>query len=159
MQIARFLEPHPSTYRPAIDVDATLWPLVVVRYDGVTSPEDWERMFARYRELHTRGERFYNLNDARRSGVPSAVERAVIGRHTRSIEVPTRNLLIGACTVLDNALIRGALTAIHWLAPPAYPTAVVASVAEGHVVAAAIIEKDGLQVHPDHAKLLRANAR
>jgi hypothetical protein len=159
MRLARPEEPPTAVSKPAIDVDAALWPLVVIRYDGKTTPADWERMFAIYRELHRRGERFYTLNDGRCSGVPSAVERAVIGRHTLATEAVTRKLLIATCIVIDNALIRGALTAIHWLAPPAYSTTVVASVAEGYVVAAEAITKDGKELHPEHARLVRSGGR
>jgi hypothetical protein len=114
-----------------IRVSDELWPLVVITYPSRTEPDDWEAMFDAMRRIHERRARFYTLHDATRSGVPSAVERAVIGRHTLATEAVTRKLLIATCIVIDNALIRGALTAIHWLAPPAYSTTVVASVAEG----------------------------
>jgi hypothetical protein len=57
---------------------------------------------------------------------------------------------LGSCIVLESAITRGALTAIHWLAPPAYPIAIVGTMPEGYAASARDMEKAGLTLHADH---------
>jgi hypothetical protein len=138
-----------------IDVSEGLWPLVVIRYPGETDPSDWEAMFAAIARIHRKKERFYTLHDASRSGVPSAIERAVIGRHTRTLEAESKRLLVGSCIVLESSLIRGALTAIYWIVPSIPKSTLVGTLPEGFAAAAQQMKAEGLTLSPQHEARLR----
>jgi hypothetical protein len=133
-----------------IRVSDELWPLVVITYPSRTEPDDWEAMFDAMRRIHERRARFYTLHDATRSGVPSAVERAVIARNTEALAGAVQRLLTGSCIVLESALVRGALTAMYWVAPSIPRSTLVANLPQGYYTAANEMKAAGLTLHPMH---------
>jgi hypothetical protein len=140
--------------KPAIEVDDTMWPLVVIRYNGPRTEADWHAMFAAYDRMHTRRERFATINDTTSSPLPSAVERSMIGEHAKRHEDATRRYLVATCMVIENAIMRGALTAIHWVYRPAYKLFICATLHEAYVVAARELREEGIALHPQHARLI-----
>jgi hypothetical protein len=140
--------------KPGIEVDDTMWPLVVIRYNGPRTDADWHAMFAAYDRIHARRERFATINDTTNAPLPSAVERAMIGEHAKGHDDATRRYLVATCMVIENAIMRGALTAIHWVYKPHYNLFICATLREAYVVAARQLQAEGIAVHPSHARLI-----
>lgn len=128
-----------------ISTDTSAWPLVIVTFRGTPRDEDWEAMFAAYDEWYRRREPFHVVNDTfALEGVPNAAQRKLIAEQAREHERMSRKWVVGSATVVRNALIRGALTAITWLAPPAYELTLCGSRAEAIKVAERALARRGL---------------
>src|SRR5262245_41701983 len=107
-----------------------MWPLVIIRYNGPRTEADWRAMFAAYERIHARRERFLTINDTTNSSLPPAVERSLVGKHAKEHEEATRRYLVATCMVIESAVMRGALTAIHWVYQPRYKLFICATLQE-----------------------------
>jgi hypothetical protein len=65
-----------------------------------------------------------------------------------------REMELGLAMVVPNAIIRGAFTAYHWLAPPSYPTAMVPRAVDAHDSISKWLKDAGRPV-PDRASFVR----
>jgi hypothetical protein len=140
--------------KPAIEVDEELWPLVTIRYHGPRSEADWEAMFATYARMHARRERFVTINDTTNSTLPSALERALIGKYAKEYEVASKRDLVATCMVIESTVMRGVLTAIHWVYHPGYKFFVCGTMREAYATTARQLRAEGIPIHPGHASLL-----
>lgn len=87
---------------------------------------------ARIDALYRRGERFATLVDTRRmEAMPTAADRGFLAEwQNRTVELILRYNVINV-TVVDSALMRGALSAMNWLFPPPNEQLVVADLDAG----------------------------
>ena len=109
-----------------------LAPLVVFTIHGDMSVDDIDAMFASWREVFARKERFVSLSDARGAkSMPSAKERARVAEGIRSIEALSVQYSLGNATIVSSPLLRGAMTAIEWVQKPKVPSAYFGSLIEG----------------------------
>lgn len=130
-------------------MDTSSWPLVVVAFRGAPGDEDWAAMFAAYEEWYRRRQPFHVVNDtAGLYAVPNAAQRKLIAEKAREHEGMSRKWIVGSATVVSSALVRGALTAITWLAPPVYHLTLCASLDEAMRVARLALERRGIRVPP-----------
>lgn len=98
------------------------WPLIVVTLADGLSDEDNDRMFAEWSAILGRREKFVAITDARTvRHVGSAKQRKQTADWMRSIDDQVRRYSLGHATILSNALVRGALTALSWLHKGAAP--------------------------------------
>ncbi|HSC87827.1 MAG TPA: hypothetical protein VLC09_11175 [Polyangiaceae bacterium] len=104
-----------------IAIDLTLWPIVRTTPQGRLSDDDWEQMFREFERLWRRGERFMTITDTRFSNNPTSKQRQRIGQWIRDNNDSARHCTIGAITIVESVIVRGALTVIDWLAQPNYP--------------------------------------
>lgn len=83
-------------------------------------------------EIFQRRERYVSLTDTTAvDGLPDARVRASIGQWLKTIEERAKRYQVANALVIASPLTRGALTAVHWLAPPPVPTTVCATLMEG----------------------------
>jgi hypothetical protein len=102
-------------------VDDSRWPLLTVVWRGSVSNEEFtaylgalDRNLARTKEARTRTA---ILMDARGAAATSSVQRKMQADWMKANEHECRRYCAGFAFVLDSAFVRGALTAILWLAP------------------------------------------
>ncbi len=139
-----------------IVVDDALWPLVIVTFRSFAADADWRAMFARYREFYARGERFHVVNDgvSFRAAL-SASQRKLIADEARAHEADSRKWVLGGATVVANAVMRGFVTAITWVAPPVYKLTIHATLAEAVDEAFATFDAKRIPI-PEAARAYRA---
>lgn len=113
--------------RPSV-VDSSRFPLVILQLPSTIDAATIEQLTREQAKVFERGRQFVSIVDLRRvSSVPNATVRQRLGDYTRSIEAPSQRYQLANAIVIDNPLIRAALSAIHWIAPPPVPTQVVAT--------------------------------
>lgn len=105
-----------------IVIDLALWPIVRCTPYGRPSDEDLDGLFREYERLWRRGERFLTITDLRFSQNVSGKQRQRIGEWIRENSEAARHCTVGAVVIVESMLVRGALTAINWIAQPEYPT-------------------------------------
>jgi hypothetical protein len=102
-------------------VDESMWPIVVFTVGETTTDDDWRRMFATYDEIYKRHQLFHTITDGMSiKSFPTSAQRKLIADLSREHEARSRRWCVGGATVLPNAVARGVVTAVTWLAPPVY---------------------------------------
>lgn len=117
---------------PLLEVEARAWPFVITVLPATLSEDFTTRYFAKQAEFLQRAQPWVHLVDIRPlCRIPDARIRALIGEHTKRLEHLSARYNRGTALVLESPLARGVLTAIHWISPPTYRFASVATPAEG----------------------------
>jgi hypothetical protein len=121
-----------STRKTGIEFETRYFPLIVVTLEEQISEEDYTRLFAQWEAVLARKERFGALTDARRvkERAPPK-QRAMIAEWTKKIEPRVMAYSVGHTTVIESAIIRGAMTAVEWLHKPKVPSAYFPTLREG----------------------------
>ncbi len=102
--------------------------LIVAHFPEDPTVEAVEEFFARMsKNLDKRQRTALVVNALAVRRAPIAV-REVASRFLKENRGNLRSVMAGQATVLASPLIRGALTAIHFVAPPGYPTKTFADV-------------------------------
>ncbi|NUO53021.1 MAG: hypothetical protein HOV80_29595 [Polyangiaceae bacterium] len=102
--------------RGGFEIDESAFPLVFINVAEGADVAQLEQFFAAYERMLSRNEPFVNVTDVSRVRArPDALVRKRLAEWTRSIEPRVVRLSKGDARVVDNALIRGAMTAISWL--------------------------------------------
>jgi len=136
-------------------MDDAMWPLVVVTFSTSTSDDDWRRMFRVYERYYARGQRFHVVNDGlavKGAIVPS--QRKIIAESARAHEDMSRRWCLGGATVVGNTIARGVVTAITWVAPPAYKLTFHPTLADAADEAIRTLGKHGIAI-PEVVKAYR----
>jgi hypothetical protein len=121
------------------------WPLLRFEMIGTPSEKDWVGMFAVYDQAYARNERFVALNDATKlSSAPTAAVRKRVASLAKAHEPQSKRWMIHSATVVSNPLLRGAMTALNWLAPPVYKQTVHATALEAVNALVTSLEREGL---------------
>ena len=120
---------------PAMDalreVDDEGWPFVVSVMPAVPDERFFLRYFQRQRSMFERKQRWVHLVDTRAVvKLPDPRVRHVITQHTDELTQLSRQFNVGTAVVIAHALVRGIMTALHWVSPPRHPFSVVATPAE-----------------------------
>jgi hypothetical protein len=116
----------------AITFEDASFPLVEVCFrDGHTNA-DWAWMLQQFEELFA-GQRRYTLllDSSRLSHAPSAQARRDIADWQNAHAANTARWCLGASIYISSSMIRGALTAMNWLAPQVVPFDYPSSLADG----------------------------
>lgn len=116
----------------AIFVDDSLWPVVVMRIVGTMTETDIDAHFdLTTPSLCSRG-RFASVIDGREAELPrfDAAVRHRLSAGLRKVRPMLLGNLMCECYVIDSGMARGIITAVWWVAPPAWPASVTASVGE-----------------------------
>src|SRR5689334_13721690 len=117
-----------------IDFDVSAMPVLIASSFGVITEQlaresfHWLHQFAT--ETHARGEHYVTIVDARGAGRPSAVVRGLISELLDKLRKAAPGVELQTLFVMENALIRGALTAIIWISRSAWKPMIVASWAD-----------------------------
>jgi hypothetical protein len=97
-------------------IDESAFPLVFINVSEGAEVAQLEEFFAAYERMLARNEPFANVTDVSRvRSRPNALVRQRLAEWTRSIESRVVRLSKADARIVNNALIRGAMTAIGWL--------------------------------------------
>jgi hypothetical protein len=115
--------------------DESAFPLVAVSFDGTSTDAEIDALIGLFdrctaRSLRTR-RRVAFVFDARKAHVVTAAQRRRVGEWMMQNDASSRATCAGFAFVIPSAIVRGALTAILWIAPMPAPHRVVADIGEG----------------------------
>jgi len=109
------------------------WPLLVALSPKLYDRAEVEQMQSSFERYFRRAERYALITvSPRGSTPPGANERKAIAEWANSPRVReySKQLCVGSASVMENALMRGALTAMMWIWTPASPHKAVSTVDE-----------------------------
>ncbi len=135
------------------EFDSAGAPLVVCTFHATPTAEDCGQIATAYRELFARKRRLCFISDVRAMSLPSARDRQAIARLLETIDADLETYSAGAVVVLRSGLLRGAMTAIRWIAKPVTPEIFVGTLAEAADEAEALMRGANLDIN------LQARAR
>lgn len=125
------------------------WPFVMSELPSRLDEAGLERFMAIHDGLLARQQPYVTLTDCTAiAEIPNAAVRRRIGEWNKKIEADIRRYNIATAIVISNGLVRGALTALQWLAPPPQPTEVVARPYEGARFLLQQMQRHGMAVTP-----------
>jgi hypothetical protein len=129
----------------SVEVDSASWPIVLVRPRGELSELQYQQMFRAIEALWARKEKFLTITDTRRSGAGSARQRQLIGDWMKTHEEQSNLYSMGSIIIVSSAVVRGAMTAINWIAQPKVPSHFVSSPREAAEHARKFLLASGLR--------------
>jgi hypothetical protein len=130
-------------------LDTRHWPLVTLTLPSDMADLDLEGLGRSQDAVFARREKYVSLTDTSSvASVPNAKVRSRIAEWTKSIEPLSKRYQVANALVVPNPLVRGVLTAVHWLAPPVVPTLVCATVGEGLAFLVEHAKTAGLAIEP-----------
>jgi len=101
------------------------------------------------RESEASGEKSYQITDfTRMHTIPPATERKFAGDWMKRTVQLQRTASVGAANVTPSTILRGLVTAVHWLQPPPTPTVFVATRKEALAAALKRLEEARVVVPP-----------
>jgi hypothetical protein len=105
-----------------IEFDSSKEPVYVVRYVGSFSDDQWcEHIDGFMRILGQKRPYAAVIDNSASKQAPNAAQRQAMSRWLRLNAVGLKTFCRGVAFVHASSFVRGALTAIHWVAPPPYP--------------------------------------
>ena len=114
----------------AITIDRSEFPILIVRYRGAPTTDEFGQYLDRLSAVYREGNRFAMIFDSSDAESPPATQRKMqadwILKHERLIHT----LNVGTAFVVPSVVLRGALTAIFWLQPLPCPHFVCAELNE-----------------------------
>ncbi len=128
----------------SISIDDSLWPLRVVRFVGVATPEQFDHFLEEAAEGLRQGERLVSILDITRGGVPTPELRQRQTEWLREYDALLREFQLGVAFVITSPLIRLALSAIFYFRPMPVPYVVTAQMSDAVLWAISHFEKQGL---------------
>lgn len=127
-----------------IEVDTSAWPVVFITPRGAASDAQYLEMFRTIEGLWKREEKFLTITDTRFTSVGDARQRQLIGDWVKKNDELASKYSLGSIIILASALVRGAMTAINWIAQPRNPSIYVGSPDEAYDRARRILVVNGL---------------
>ena len=128
--------------------DVSMWPLAIITMPPVTTIEDITYMQACYEHLFAAPDRHALIVDSTKIvRVPDAAMRRDLKAFEDSRRDEARAKNIGSAVVIQNALVRGAYTALRWISPQPAPNKAFGTVREAARWCIEGIESEG-QVVP-----------
>jgi hypothetical protein len=128
--------------------DISMWPLAVITMPPVTTPADIAYMQECYERIFAAPVRHALIVDATTIvRVPDAALRRQLKAFEDSRRQAAQEKNIGSAVIIQNALVRGAYTALRWISPQPAPNKAFATMEEAARWCVEGIEKDG-QVVP-----------
>lgn len=131
-----------------IRFDTTRFPVVVTRFpEHPVQDADLAAMLAALEQVLSSGARSFQITDLSRIGAMApASQRKLSGEWTTRTYALQKRASVGGCLVITSALVRGLVTAIHWLKEPPNPVTTVATFEEAWRVAESALERAGLEL-------------
>lgn len=133
--------------RGVVETNLTRWPLVVTTLAGKLTLEDAEIIIHESTAVLKRFEPHASIFDC--SGVtdlPDAVVRKRFGEFTGWSGPLSKKSAVCSAFVIQNVVLRGALTAIHWIGRPLIPTRVFSTLPEAEAWCAEELGKVGRKI-------------
>jgi hypothetical protein len=127
--------------------DATL-PMICLQSAGRITRADIQRAMPLYDKAYAAKQPFIAINDARLANY-DAQQRALWAEWTAHSAKSDPGVTLATIMIFDNPLLRGALTALNWIAPHTIPQYAVANVVEAIEVARKHVDKANLICKPE----------
>jgi hypothetical protein len=127
----------------SVIIDDSLWPLRMVRFVGVATPEQFERYLEGAAEGLRRREKFVSILDLTRGGVPTPEMRDRQAAWLQAHDALLREYQLGVAFVVTSPLIRLALSAIFYFKSLSVPYVVTARLSEAALWAISRLEQEG----------------
>ena len=123
------------------------WPLVITTLTGELEEAPLRKYLGEFTaHVLGRGQLFASVVDARNvSAAPSARLRKIIADWELAHGAVGGTLNVGIVIVTTSALVRGAMTAVHWISPPLVPTKYEAKLEAGLAWAWARLKERGVE--------------
>jgi hypothetical protein len=117
-----------------LELSTEQWPLAITTLGNGVKDADYVAYFARFEAMVlARGHRFASLVDgSSATEAPTPAQRKMIAEWQQRQLALGSALNVGVAMVLPSRVVRGALTALHWLFPPPTPTVALATFDEGY---------------------------
>lgn len=106
---------------PYITIDESRFPLVMVKYRGAVTDAEFDSYLSTITAFIERGRRFGAVLDTRHASAASATQRRRQAMWLREHQAELPALCLGCAFVVTSPIMRGALTAIFWIQPLAFP--------------------------------------
>ncbi len=106
-----------------IDVDTSLWPVVICTPRGDLDETHYQKMFDDFDRLWRKGEKFFTITDTRFNDTATAKQRQLIGEWVKKSGPNIKRFSLGSVLIVESALVRGALTAISWVSQQDFASA------------------------------------
>jgi hypothetical protein len=127
--------------------DVSMWPLAIITMPPVTTPADIAYMQACYERIFAAPTRHALIVDTTTIvRVPDAALRKQLKAFEDSRRDAARAKNIGSAVILQNAIVRGAYTALRWISPQPAPNKAFGTMEEAARWCVAGIEAEGLTV-------------
>lgn len=126
----------------------TTWPFVCLQTSGSSTPADIAEIMPLFNRVFARGQKHISFSDARFAN-HDAAQRKLWADFTNATMEGSIRCAVATVVVLDGALLRGALTALNWLAPPKIPQHVAGNLDEALRMARSLALAHGLTVTPE----------
>ncbi len=122
------------------------FPLLVVEFTSPFTDDDALAFGNAMRELLVRKQEHAIVFHPQGLTTMSSSQRAKIAAMAKETEAESATYVVCACVVIDNALARGVITAINWVAPPKFEQRFMKTLAEAKAHARARLLARGLNV-------------
>jgi hypothetical protein len=121
-------------------------PIICFQSYGMTSEAELAALRPTYDRIYQRNAPFITVSDARFAD-HSASQRKMWGTWlAQEMRLDAGNNARGTVVILDSALLRGALVALNWIAPPKVPQNVAGDFADAVTQARAVAERCNMYV-------------
>lgn len=135
------------------DVDDSLWPLVVSVLPPQVTPRWVDRFFQKQDELLDRAQDWLHIVDSRSvTSMPCSETRTNLAKHLKRTGERSTRYTKGTALLHASSLMRGIVTALHWIQPPAYAFANVSTTQEAMEYLTGCAQKNAI-VLPSTANL------
>ncbi|WNG38631.1 hypothetical protein F0U60_36955 [Archangium minus] len=101
--------------------DDSLWPMLVCRFEGQMSDEDYEEYLLQGEFYLRRGEPYVSVLDTMRLTLPTARQRQRLFQWLRQYERPMRELVVGCAFIVTSPLIRLTMSTVFHVMPMPTP--------------------------------------
>jgi hypothetical protein len=124
--------------------DVSMWPLVLITMPPTTTADDIEYMQACYERVFGASTRHALIVDTTSiSNVPDAKLRRQMKAFEDSRRPIIRDKNIGSAIIIQNAIVRGAYTALRWISPQPAPNRAFGTLQDAAHWCVQGIEEDG----------------
>ena len=140
--------PTTSSQLRARHNNVSRWPLLVIKFDGDATDEEYAASLLERTTLLRRREKYAVLLDASTCGDMPARQRKLEADWTRQNHEMLAQYLVGIAFVFKSPVLRAALTAIFWLQPFSWPYEIMATLPEAELWATERLLAVGQPVPP-----------
>lgn len=137
----------------SITFDDSLWPLLLSRFEGAASDEQYEEYLARGTDYLLRGDRYVSVLDMVRLSVPTASQRHRQAEWLKRNEALLGQRFMGCALVITSPFVRVALSTVLHLRPLPSPYTVAANLGQGVTWATNLLEKEGFTEAAERIRL------
>jgi hypothetical protein len=129
-----------------IRIDDSRFPLVLVTFQGPATDDEFDAYLGGMSRILEGRKRNVTILDARLAASPPAKQRAKQADWLKTNRVLLQQYSCGSVFIIKSTMIRGALTAILWIAPMSVPHAVVSTLEEAERWALGRLREEGVSL-------------